>query len=317
MAENNERIPLFLINGFLEAGKTQFINFTIQQEYFQTEGKTLLIVCEEGEEEYDEELLAKHNTVMVVADDEDSMTEAYLMGLQKVHNPERVLMEWNGMWDITKLQIPSSWEFYQQISIMNGATLEPYLNNNDLKSLVGRMVRSTELLIVNRCDGIEDKLAGYHRVLKGMNAQCDIVFENSDGEIDNVSEEDLPYDVNADVIVIPDDAYGIWYIDTFDKPERYRGKTVEFTGMVLKRPEFPANDFVPGRMAMTCCAADMSFLGFMCKAKGTGRKVQNQDWVRVRAKVEYEYRPEYEGDGPMLYAEDVQPAEPIEGYVGF
>ena len=51
---NEDKMPLFLINGFLEAGKTQFIKFTMQQDYFQTEGKTLLIVCEEGEEEYDD-----------------------------------------------------------------------------------------------------------------------------------------------------------------------------------------------------------------------------------------------------------------------
>ena len=38
-------MPLFLINGFLEAGKTQFLDFTMQQDYFKTEGKTLLIVC--------------------------------------------------------------------------------------------------------------------------------------------------------------------------------------------------------------------------------------------------------------------------------
>ena len=33
-------MPLFLINGFLEAGKTQFLEFTMEQDYFQTEGKT-------------------------------------------------------------------------------------------------------------------------------------------------------------------------------------------------------------------------------------------------------------------------------------
>ena len=55
-------MPVFLINGFLEAGKTQFLEFTMDQEYFQTEGKTLLIVCEEGDTEYDEKKLKKHQT---------------------------------------------------------------------------------------------------------------------------------------------------------------------------------------------------------------------------------------------------------------
>ena len=59
-------MPVFLINGFLEAGKTQFLEFTMDQEYFQTEGKTLLIVCEEGDTEYDEKKLKKHQEQMLM-----------------------------------------------------------------------------------------------------------------------------------------------------------------------------------------------------------------------------------------------------------
>ena len=54
---DDDIMPLFLINGFLEAGKTEFLRFTMEQEYFQTEGKTLLIVCEEGDTEYDLSLI--------------------------------------------------------------------------------------------------------------------------------------------------------------------------------------------------------------------------------------------------------------------
>ncbi len=313
---SEEKLPLFLINGFLESGKTQFIRFTLQQDYFQTEGTTLLLVCEEGEEEYGEDLLKKTHTVKVVVDDQEMLTPAYLSRLVQTWQPERVLMEWNGMWDITKLELPESWDLYQQITMVDGSTLELILNNLNMKSLLGVMVRNTELLIVNRCDRVQEKLAGFYRVLKGMNAMVEIVFETENGPVDNVAEEELPFDVNAPVIEIPPEAYGIWYIDAFDKPDRYRGKTVEFTGMVLKRPEFPANDFVPGRMAMTCCEADISFLGFMCKARN-GRKLKNRDWVKVRARIEYEYRPEYESEAPMLYAESVEPAKPIEGVVSF
>jgi len=170
-------------------------------------------------------------------------------------------------------------------------------------------------LINDLNDEIED-LDVYRRTLKGMNPQVQIVFEDAEGEIEEVTEADLPFDVNAEVIEIPPEAYGIWYIDAMDKPDRYRGKTVEFTGMVLKTPDFPKNNFVPGRMAMTCCEADMTFLGFMCKAKNA-RLLETKDWVKVRARVEYEYMPEYEGEGPMLYADYVEKAEPIEEIVQF
>lgn len=310
---NEDRMPLFLINGFLEAGKTSFIRFTMQQDYFRSEGKTLLIVCEEGEEEYEEELLKETKTAVVYAEDLAKLTPDYLEELELFYHPERVLMEWNGMWDINELKLPKDWDLYQQITIIDGSTLDLYLNN--MKSLVGNMVRNSEMVIVNRCDEVED-LDVYRRTLKGMNPQGQVVFEDEDGEIEEISEADLPFDVNAEVIEISPEAYGIWYIDALDRPDRYRGKTVEFTAMVLKTPEFPKNYFVPGRMAMTCCEDDMTFLGFMCKARNA-RLLETKQWVKVRAKVEYEYTPEYEGEGPMLYADYVEPAEEIKELVTF
>lgn len=310
---DEDRMPLFLINGFLEAGKTEFLKFTMQQEYFQAEGKSLLIVCEEGEEEYEKELLEETKTAVVYVEEREKLTPEYLEELELLYNPERVLMEWNGMWNLEELKLPEDWDLYQQITIIDGSTFDLYLNN--MKPLVGAMVRSSEMIIMNRCDDIED-LDAYRRVLKGMNPQVQIVFEDSDGEVEEFTEADLPYDVNADVIEISPQAYGIWYIDTMDKPDRYRGKTVEFTAMVLKAPEFPKNYFVPGRMAMTCCEADMTFLGFMCKARNA-RLLETKQWVKVRARIEYEFSPEYEGEGPMLYADSVEPAPPVEEIVQF
>lgn len=305
---NEDRMPLFLVNGFLEAGKTEFLQFTMEQEYFQTEGKTLLIVCEEGEEEYEEELLASTNTTAVYVDELEKLTPEYLEELELLYNPERVLMEWNGMWNQDDLRIPKDWMVYQQITIIDGSTFELYVNN--MKPLLGAMVRGSELIIMNRCDGIED-LDSYRRTLKAMNPKAELIFEDEEGEIEEITEADLPYDMSAEVIEISPEAYGIWYIDTLDKPERYRGKTVEFVAMALKAPNFPKNNFVPGRMAMTCCEADTSFLGFMCKARNA-RTLETGQWVKVKARIEYEFCVDYEGEGPVLYADYVEPAEPIE-----
>ena len=116
---NEDKMPLFLINGFLEAGKTQFIKFTMQQDYFQTEGKTLLIVCEEGEEEYDEELLKQTHTAVVYIEEAEKLTPEYLQDLELLYNPERVLMEWNGMWNLDALKLPNDWYLYQQNKIFD------------------------------------------------------------------------------------------------------------------------------------------------------------------------------------------------------
>ena len=306
-------MPVFLINGFLEAGKTEFLSFTMEQDYFQAEGKTLLIVCEEGENEYDEELLKKTRNSVVYIDSLEEMTPERLTELELLNNPERVLIEWNGMWNQDDLKLPKDWNLYQQITIVDMTTFDIYAKN--MKSLLAAMVRNSELIICNRCDGIED-LDRYKRLLKSMNTKCEIVFEDENGEIDEVSEEDLPYDVNAPVIEIKPEDYGIWYIDCMDKPDRYVGKVVEFTGMVLKSPDFPKNYFVPGRMAMTCCAEDMTFLGYICKAK-EARNLETKQWVKVRAKVAVEFWKDYDGEGPVLYAESVEPAEPIKDVVQF
>lgn len=312
----DEIMPLFLINGFLEAGKTQFLQYTMEQDYFQTKGRTLLIVCEEGDTEYNEKVLKKHRTDVVYVDELSKLTPEYLTDLELMYNPERVLMEWNGMWNQEELKLPRDWQVYQQITIIDGSTFDLYLAN--MKPLLGTMVRGSELIIINRCDGIPDeKLTSYRRGLRAMSRNCEIVLEGENGEIpQDMLEEDLPYDLNAPVIQIKPEDYGIWYIDCMDNPERYVGKVVEYTAMVLKSEKFPKNYFVPGRMAMTCCEADMTFLGFICKAR-EARNLETRQWVRVRAKVALEYWQDYGGEGPVLYAESVEPAAEIKEIVQF
>lgn len=75
--------------------------------------------------------------------------------------------------------------------------------------------------------------------------------------------------------------------------------------------------FVPGRMAMTCCADDVTFLGFLCKSKFASR-LKNKQWVRVTAEVHLEHRDEYHGIGPVLYARRIEKAiKPEEDMVYF
>lgn len=309
----DEVMPVFLINGFLEAGKTSFLRLTMEQEYFHTEGKTLLIVCEEGDIEYDDEVLADSRTTVIYLDNLSEMTPARLEELELRYNPERVLLEWNGIWNQDDLKLPPDWTVYQQVTIIDASTFELYVKN--MKPLLGAMVRNSELIICNRCDGLAD-LEGYRRTLKAMNTRCEIVFENSEGGTAEVTEADLPYDMESDIIRIKPEDYGIWYLDCMDKAERYRGKTVEYTGMVIKSPEFPRNYFVPGRMAMTCCEADMTFLGYICKAR-EARHLETGQWVRVTARIEYEEWQDYGGIGPVLYAESVILTEPVRDIVQF
>lgn len=306
-----EKIPVYLINGFLEAGKSKFINFTIGQDYFAIKGKTLLILCEEGIEEYEDKYLKKHRVELEVIDNEEDLTVELLKDLTIKHMPSRVVIEYNGMWKKDSLVIPSYWEIEQQITIVDGTTFTNYFAN--MKSLFAEMVRESELVLVNRCDEIED-WSSSRRAIKALATRAEVVFENVHGEEIDFSGEDLPYDVEAPVIEVSDSNYGIWFFDALEHMERYDGKTVSIKGQVLITPELPKRTFIPGRMAMTCCADDISFLGFLCKYRGVS-ELSNRQWVNVKATVGYAYQKDYGGVGPVLTAVEVTPATPAEDEV--
>ena len=290
--------PVYMINGFLESGKTEFITFTLQQPYFKTQGKTLLIVCEEGENEYEEAVLKKNGTVLEMIEEEEEFTPQHLIELEKKHKPERIIIEYNGMWNYKNMKLPWYWKIEQQITIIDGSTFPMYYTN--MRSLLAEMVKKSEMIIFNRCDNVSD-LNGYKRNIKAVNPGADVIFEDANGEIDEILEEDLPYDLKQDTLVLDNNGYGIWYLDCMDHLERYIGKTVEFTGMVLKPDGMKKGYFVPGRMAMTCCAEDMAFLGYACEFPGA-EALKQKEWVRVKAKVSKEYWADYKGEGPMLHA---------------
>lgn len=303
--------PVYVINGFLESGKTEFICYTLAQPYFQIKGRTLLIVCEEGEVEYDEKLLARSRTDMVVIDEEEDFNTSHLIELEKKYRPERIIIEYNGMWNFKNMKLPWHWTVEQQITTVDASTFPMYFTN--MKSLLAEMIRKSEMIIFNRCDGVED-LSVYKRNVKAINQQADIIFEDSQGEVNQIFEDDLPYNLNDPIIELDNQGYGIWYLDSLDNLDRYIGKTIQFTAMVLKPKEFPKGFFIPGRMAMTCCAEDMAFLGFACEYEKADTLTEKQ-WVKVTAKVAKEYFADYEGEGPVLKAISVEqtkaPKEPV------
>lgn len=307
--------PVFVINGFLDSGKTEFINYTLAQPYFKSKGRTLLILCEEGEVEYDPNLLKATKTDMVVLEDIEDFNTSRLMELDKAYKPERIIIEWNGVWDYRKMKLPFHWSLEQQITTIDASTFNMYFTN--MRSLLAEMIRKSEMIIFNRCDGLNDELPGFKRNIKAVNQVADVIFEDSQGEISTIFEDDLPFDLNAPVIELDNQGYGIWYIDSLDNLDRYVGKTISYVAMVLKPKEFPKGYFVPGRMAMTCCADDMAFLGFACKYDKLD-ELKEKQWIKVTAKVTRQYFSDYDGEGPVLEAIKIEPAsKPKEEVISF
>lgn len=296
---------VYMINGFLESGKSEFIRYTLEQPYFQIREKTLLILCEEGEVEFDEKLLKKSRTVLEVIEEEEDFTPENLLALEKKHKPERIIIEYNGMWNFKEMKLPWHWKIEQQITTIDASTFQMYYTN--MRSLLAEMLKGSEMIIFNRCDGIKD-LSSFKRNVKAVNQSAEIIFEDSQGEVNAIMEDELPYDLSQAQLELDDTGYGIWYLDALDNAERYLEKTLVFTAMVLKPSGFPKDYFVPGRMAMTCCADDMAFLGFACEYE-QAEKLKDKEWVRVTATLTWEYWADYEGEGPLLHAVSVEPAK--------
>ena len=309
-------VMVYLMTGFLDSGKTQFLNFTLKQDYFQIDGKTLLILCEEGEEEYDPMEMLKYGVVIERVEDQEDLTEEWLEEMARKHEPDRVVVEYNGMWkvsDFEALTLPEGWAIEQKLTTVDASTFQMYLTN--LKPLFVEMVRDAELVLFNRCEDIKP-LAGYRRSVKVVSPQAEVIFEDENGEVENIFEDDVPYDLKAPVIEIAKEDYGIWYVDMMENPDRYKGKVVEFTAKVIKPRSFPSKVFLPGRMAMTCCADDTTFLGYVCRSPYAS-KLKPGDWIKVRAKVGFANVSVYRGEGPVLEAEHIETAQPIEELVYF
>ena len=272
MANEEYQIPIFLINGQLDSGKTRFISDTIAMGQFADAKNKLLIVCEEGEEEYSEKLLKDNGIDMVVVEKEDFNIKT-LNELDKKYDPWLVIVEYNGMWDPALLlgsEKPRGWQVYQSITLVDANSFG--LQWANMKSIIAESVKYADMVIFNRCKSGMD-LGSYRRSMRALNPALQIIFEDEKGDQVAISEQ-LPYDINADVIQV-------------------------------KNKYFKDKNFVPGRKVMTCCAEDTQFIGYISFYNNIA-SLENREWIWVTATIKYEFQMAYKKKGPVLYVESVE-----------
>ncbi len=298
-------IPVYLISGFLDAGKTNFIN-GILEEGFARQDRTLLLRCEEGEEEYDPKVL--DNVTVVDIEKEEDLKCSYLKELEKRHKPAQVLIEYNGMWQMERLYtqvLPANWVLYQIMTFVEAATFEVYAKN--MGQLMMEKITNADMLVFNRCTP-ELREALRKRNLRMVNRRADIYLENEDGTSeDYLTGDECPFDLTQDVIDIPDDDFGVWYVDVMDHPERYDGKLVRMKLVMCHSKKYPGIH-CPGRFAMVCCENDVTFLGLIARGEGLDQ-YENRDWMAVTAKMSVEKHKAYKGPGPVMNILSAAPCE--------
>lgn len=310
-----EFVPIYMITGFLESGKTTLGLTVLENERFTNGGTCLIIQCEEGEVEYDQERLKKNKGVLVSLEDPEELTTAKLARLETEYKPSCVIMEYNNMWGLERLdelRLPRLWGWAQVVTTADATTLASYMTN--MRKLLTDPMKTADMIYVNRCGEQFDK-SSWRRQLRALNPGCSILFENLDGSVeDGVTDEDLPYDMTAPIIEVKDEQFGILYMDSTEHPERYDGKRLRMVGQAYRKKEFPPGFYYFGREAMTCCAADMQAIGWVCKGD---RTPDNKTFFTLTARGKKVISP----DGRtalMLYEESTERAKaPREEYVSF
>lgn len=302
-----EEIPIYLFTGFMDSGKTTLIKETLLENGFAEQGKSLIICCEDGDIAYDEEELAKVNTNLVMVEKEEDFTGDYLNKLSAEYQPDQIFIEYNGTWGMDTLletKMPKGWEIIQALATVDATTFDLYLSN--MRTMIMEQLFQADVVIFNRCDDSTDK-GKYRRNVKALNRKAQLVYERADGTLDE-REEELPFDISGDELDITDADYAIWYMDCMENPKKYEGKKVKYLALVYNPEKLKKGVFVPGRFAMTCCADDVTFIGFKCKYPEE-EKIPHKSWIQITAEVRVEFAREYKGKGPVLYPVSIEPAE--------
>lgn len=301
-----QEVSVYLFLGFLESGKTKFIQETLEDPRMENGEKTVLLICEEGEEEYDPHTFNVKNVAVVTLESADELTLENLESITKKYGAERVVVEYNGAWLLQKFfdAMPESWVINQMMTFFDAGTFLNY--NKNMRQLVFDKIRMTQMVVFNRFKPDMDKME-FHKAVRGISRRPDIVYEYLGGkaEFDEI-EDPLPFDKNAKVVEIADRDFAWFYRDIAENTMDYIGKTVKFKGMAAVSKKTPQGYIVLGRHIMTCCEADIAYDGFALKLNGKIDNVKTREWLTVTAKIIYEYNSVYRTKGPVLIAESVE-----------
>ena len=303
------RIPVYLFTGFLEGGKTSMIQESLNDQNFNSGEKTLVLMCEEGVEELNPEEFWGRNVSIHLVEDADWLTKENLEGLTKNRKIDRIIIEYNGMWQLQDLyeQMPQNWAIYQNVMFADANTFLTY--NNNLRQLMVDKIRDAEMVVLNRTPEAIDK-EEIHKIVRGISRRAAIVYDYPDGHVEYDELEDpLPFDLDAPVVEIEDEDYAIWYRDMTEELPKYRNKVIKVKGIVATDDRLPKNSVIIGRHVMTCCADDIQYSGLVCVFKNPP-KLKTRDWITVKGTLKIEQTRLYRQPGPVIYVDTTEFAVP-------
>ena len=294
--EQRQRIPVFFIDGFLDSGKSSFIIDTIKNDSTDYNVRSLLLVCEQGEVEYDEKFLKDTLTTVKYFESQDEFTFSKIGDYIKESNPDRVIVELNGMWDLTKIQLPRILQVAQFMTLIDAQTFPEYFNN--MRQMVVHMIKRSSVVCFTKAIS-DDFIKPYENALKLASNKAMFMIADKDFNGHPAFEEKMPYDWEGDTIVLKDEDYPTFYIDTFEHRERYEGKILDFDCVAVKSKILDKHQFIAGRFIMNCCANDIQLYGFLVDGD-LGQTIKDRTTMHVKAKISYVYSKEYDEEELLL-----------------
>ena len=282
MAKKREDIGVYFFEGFLEGGKTTYIQSLISDPQLPEDLRILILQTEEGMEEL--EPVPGREIFVEQLEGWDDVTPEHLAALEDKTECNTIMVELNGMWqelDFFK-RMPENWYPFRKFVIADASTFVSY--NNNMRALAADKLKESTVVVFNRADPGVDRDA-LRKIVRAASRHVPIYFQATGGkeEFDDTPIE-LPYDLNAPIVEIQDRDYAEWERDISEEPEKYDGKILRLRGFAVKSRDHRKGHFGFGRQVMTCCEADITFLGFPAVASAANTPVPGS-WVELTAQV--------------------------------
>ncbi|MBR6049657.1 MAG: GTPase [Clostridia bacterium] len=300
-------VPVYLFLGFLESGKTKFIQETLEDTRFNQGEKTVILMCEEGIEEYDLAAFKSGNVFIETVNGEAELTAERLSDIEKRLRPDRVMCEYNGMFLVQKLfdALPENWQVVQSFMFVDSSTFLSY--NGNMRQLVYDKLNVSDLVAFNRFDDKYERDI-FHKTVRAVSRRTEIIFEYVDGTVvPDDTVDPLPFDLDAPVVEISDRDYAIWYQDLCEEMSKYDGKTLRLHVRLIKNKLLP-DAFIAGRDLMSCCVEDIRLAAVACRnPENIG--IEDGEWYEVTGKLEVRFSKAYNKRGPVLTVEKAEKAD--------
>ena len=165
-------IPVVVIRGILESGKTKFIIDSLINGDFGDLGKTLIFAEEQGEEEYFEEDLKRCKANVVYIENKEDFNDKFINEKVREFKPHVIFIEANEMWDFDSIQNPPYFDVQQVMTIIDGSTFSAYFNN--MRQKFNDMIKASDIVIINRCKPTPET-SSFKRSVKLINPQVAVL----------------------------------------------------------------------------------------------------------------------------------------------